>query len=299
MLLSELLQEFTFNCECRRLSAKTTENYRKQIQYLLDFLQDNYAVFNLGDVQAKYIQKFIVEKTQAGRKPSYVNDLLKAFKVCFKYAFEEGYTPELITEKIKNVKEPKVIIRTFSKAEIRRMLNCYTGLDFFDIRNRMILILFFETGIRYAELAGLTDAQIHDEYILIHGKGDKERIVPNTPIIAKWLHKYIRTRNNYFGSEHFNTLFVSRYNTRLSHSAISNIIKDAGEFAGVKDDIRVSAHTLRHTFSQQQLKNGLDIYSLSRILGHENIAITQRYLEGMRDEDIIKSAKTTSTIMNL
>ena len=299
MLLSELLEEFKFHCECRRLSQKTTENYGKQIQYLLDFLEVNYNVIKLDDVQPKYIQKFLVDKMKAGRKSSYVNDLLKAFKVFFRYAFEEEYSPHLITEKIKNVKESKIIIRTFSKAEIRRMLNCYTGLDFFDIRNRMILILFFDTGIRCAELAGLTDAQIHDDFILIHGKGNKERVVPKTPIIAKWLHKYIRTRNNYFERENFDTLFISRYNTRLSYSMIAKIIKVAGEFAGVKEDIRISPHTIRHTFSQQQLKNGLDIYSLSRILGHESISITQRYLEGMRDEDILKCAKNSSTIMNL
>ena len=299
MLLSELLEEFVFNCECRRLSSKTTENYRKQIQYLLDFLKKDYKISELEEVTPKHIQKFLLAKMKVGRKPSYVNDLLKAFKVYFKYAVEEDYISELITEKIKNIKEPKVIIRTFNKAEIRRMLNCYTGIDFFDIRNRMILILFFETGIRFAELTGLTDVQIHDDYMLIHGKGSKERVVPKTPVVAKWLHKYIRTRNSYFGYEHFETTFISRYNTRLSHSMISKIVKVAGEFAGVNKDIRVSPHTLRHTFSQQQLKNGLDIYSLSRILGHENISITQRYLEGMRDEDILKSAKSTSTIMNL
>jgi len=299
MLLSELLEEFKFNCECRRLSPKTTENYRKQIVFLLDFLKDEYSVVKLEDVQPRQIKAFLHMKMKAGRKPSYVNDLLKAFKVYFKYAFEEGYTSELITEKIKNVKEPKVIIRSFNKKEIRRMLDYYKGYDFFDIRNRTILVLFFDTGIRLSELIELKDEQIHDDFILIHGKGDKERVVPKTPIAAKWLHKYIRVRNQYFEREHFETLFISRYNTHLSMSMVDKIVKDAGAFAEVKEDIRISPHTLRHKFCQQQLKNGLDIYSLSRIMGHENITITQRYLEGLRDDEIIKCAKTTSTIMNL
>ena len=80
---------------------------------------------------------------------------------------------------------------------------------------------------------------------------------------------------------------------------IERIVKDAGIFAEVKEDIRISPHTCRHTFAQQQLRNGLDIYILSRLMGHENIAITQQYLHGLRDTEVLNSAKTTSTIMNL
>lgn len=270
-----------------------------QTGFLLEFLKAEYNIFELEDVQARQIKAFLHMKMKQGRKPSYINDLLKAFKVYFKYAFDEDYTSELITEKIKNVKQPKIIIRSFDKKEIKRMLNCYSGLEFYDIRNYTILVLFFDTGIRLSELIELRDNQIHDDYILIHGKGEKERVVPKTPILAKCLHRYVRVRNQYFGQECFETLFVSRYNTHLSMSMVDKIVKDAGAFAKVREDIRISPHTLRHTFCQQQLKNGLDIYSLSRIMGHENITITQRYLEGLRDHEIIKCAKTTSTIMNL
>lgn len=299
MLLEDLLKEFRFNCECRRLSAKTVENYEKQILYLIRFLKEEYQVTELEAVKTNQLKSFMMLKYEAGCKPGYINDLLKAFKVFFRYAVDEGYTKILVTEKVKNMKHPKTVIRTFDKSEIRRMLGCYHDNDFQSIRNKTILILFFDTGIRLNELIQLKDSDIHSDYLLIHGKGDKERIVPKSAVVSKWLEKYRRVRNHYFESDMFESVFVSRYKHQLSKSIIEKIVKDAGKYAEVRSDIRISPHTLRHTFCQQQLKNGLDIYSLSRIMGHESISITQRYLEGIRDKDILDTAKNTSTIMNL
>jgi len=77
------------------------------------------------------------------------------------------------------------------------------------------------------------------------------------------------------------------------------LLKIAGKGCDVATDIRVSAHTFRHTYAQYQLKAGLDLYSLSRLLGHENISITQTYLNGMKDTDVLQQAQKTSPLMNL
>ena len=73
----------------------------------------------------------------------------------------------------------------------------------------------------------------------------------------------------------------------------------AGKIAGVRDEIRCSPHTIRHWYSQEQLRNGLDVYSLSRLLGHEDITITKRYLQSIKDEDIIDLSLKTSPLMNV
>ena len=73
----------------------------------------------------------------------------------------------------------------------------------------------------------------------------------------------------------------------------------AGEQAKVSDTIRCSPHTCRHWFAQSQIKNGIDVYSLSRLMGHSNIKITQRYLEGMKDREIVSQSIKTSPLMNL
>ena len=76
-------------------------------------------------------------------------------------------------------------------------------------------------------------------------------------------------------------------------------MKAAARAVGVNPAVRVSPHTCRHTFAHQQLKNGLDLYSLSRLLGHENIAITQRYLEAIQDTQILMAARKTGVLANI
>ena len=94
-----------------------------------------------------------------------MNDLLKAYKVFFRYAFNEGYTDTLITAKIHNVKAPKVIIRTFTEAELKKMANYYTGYEYLQIRNKVTMLLLIDTGIRMNELIGLTEEQLKYDYI--------------------------------------------------------------------------------------------------------------------------------------
>ena len=86
---------------------------------------------------------------------------------------------------------------------------------------------------------------------------------------------------------------------RQTYDYRSDTLKIAGKAVGVSRDIRVSPHTCRHTFAQMQLKNGLDLYSLSRLMGHSNISITQRYLEGLRDFEVLNACKATGILMNL
>lgn len=299
MELVQLLEEFKFNCECRRLSEQTISNYCKQVGYLMQYAE-GIGVVNAEGITARHIRNFLMEKRKQGCRPSYINDLLKAFKVFFRYAQEERYIESSPAAEVKNMRAPKIIIRTFDKSEIKRMLDCYQDADFLSVRNKTILVLLFDTGIRLNELVSLTDTDIHEDYILIHGKGDKERVVPKSPILSLWLMKYIRTRNAFFHPiDRFDALFVSRYRHSLSRGMVEKIVFDAGTAANVREDIRISPHTIRHCFAQQQLRNGLDIYSLSRILGHTNISITQQYLEGIRDKEILKSAQSTSTLMNL
>lgn len=300
MLLTAVRDEFVFHCECRKLSPRTIQNYAKQIGYLLRFLENEKQVIEIEDVQTKQIKEFLLSMSKAGRTANYVNDLLKAYKVFFRYAYEEDYTKELLTKKIHNVKKPKVIIRTFTEQELKRMSNYYQGYDYLTIRNKVILLLLIDTGIRLSELTGLREEQIKYDYLVIRGKGAKERVVPKSPLLSKWLIKYLAVRKSYFAYRMIpDNIFLSRNGKPLTSTMIDRIVKEAGKGCGVASDVRVSAHTFRHTYAQLQLKSGLDLYSLSRLLGHESITITQTYLNGLRDKEVLHQAQNTSPLMNL
>ncbi len=300
MLLTDAAKEFEFNCQCRKLSDKTIRNYGKLIGYLLDYLKEQHKVLCLEDVRPMYIKAYLMMLQERGAKPQYINDQLKAFKVLFRYLYEEGYTDSILTERIKNVKQPKTIIKTFTEQEVKKMTEYYSGHTFMEVRNRLMLMTFFDTGIRVSELIDLKLSQVKDEYILIHGKGDKERVVPKSPLLNKWMFKYLSTRENYFAYRRVpENVFLSRNGRPMTTEAIHRVIKIAGKAVGVSRDIRVSPHTCRHTFAQMQLKNGLDLYSLSRLMGHSSISITQRYLEGLRDFEVLNACKATGILMNL
>ncbi len=300
MLLTTVRDEFVFHCQCRNLSPKTTRNYSRQIDYLLNYLKQEHDVTHIEDVEPEFIKRFLLVMKNTNHRPNYLNDLLKAFKVFFRYAHEEDYTKTLLTEKIHNVKAPKVIIRTFTAPELKKLSNYYQGHDFLNIRNKVIMLMLIDTGIRMSELIGLTEEQLKYDYIIIHGKGAKERVVPKSPLLGKWLIKYLAVRKSYFAYQVIpDNIFLSRTGKPLCNSMVDRILKDAGTACQVSSDIRVSAHTFRHTYAQMQLKSGLDIYSLSRILGHESISITQTYLNGMRDREVLEQAQHTSPLMNL
>ena len=180
------------------------------------------------------------------------------------------------------------------------MSSYYQGHDFLSIRNKVILLTLMDTGIRLSELTGLTEEQLKFDYIIIRGKGNKERVVPKSPLLGKWLIKYLAVRKSYFAYRIIpDNIFLSKNGRPLTSTMIDRIVKEAGAACHVSPDIRVSAHTFRHTYAQFQLKAGLDIYSLSRLLGHENISITQTYLNGLRDKEVLQQAQHTSPLMNL
>ena len=300
MLLKDAAKEFRFNCECRKLSVKTIKNYDKLISYLLDYLRTKHMVLMLEDVRPVYIKRYIVLLQETGKKPQYINDQIKAFRVFFRYLFEEGYTDSILTERIRNVKTPKTIIQTFTEKEVRDLVEYYHGQTYMQLRDKLMIMVLFDTGIRVGELIEFKLSQIKDEYIVIHGKGDKERVVPKSPMLGKWLFKYINTREHYFEYRHVpENVFLSRNGRPMTTEAVHRVIKLAGKGGGVHRDIRVSPHTCRHTFAQMQLKNGLDLYSLSRLMGHSNIGITQRYLEGLKDGEVLNACKSTGILMNI
>lgn len=300
MTMEDGIAEFGFDCKVRKLSARTIANYQKQMKYLQRYLKEEFEVTTVEDVKSYHLKQFLAMMDDRGRKPRYINDLLKVFKTFFNYCKKEGHIKQSPAANVKNMKQPKVKILTFNEEEIRKLLNYFNKRDYLSVRNRTILAMFFDTGVRLTELMTMKEEQLHDEFILIHGKGAKERVVPISPYLSKALMQYLRVKEHYFeGRLPENYLFVSKTGHKLTQEGIAKWFKKAAEDVGVKETIRVSPHTCRHTFAHLQLKNGLDLYSLSRVMGHESVAITQRYLEGIKDDEVLKKAQKSGVLANL
>ena len=145
MKLETLVKEFLFECEIREYSGMTVENYRKQLRHFTDFLKEQFEICELEEMKPTHVKAFIKHYQLRQCKPSYVNDNLKAVKVLCAYAYKEKYVDYLITAEIKNVKEPKTLIHTFSREEIKKMISYYHGSNYVDIRNKLILMMLFDS----------------------------------------------------------------------------------------------------------------------------------------------------------
>ena len=302
MFMKGLVQEFLFDCQVRNLAPSTIHNYDTQLKFFLKYLTKELGVEELEQLRAIHIKRFVIMNQERGCKPQYVNDLLKAVKCLCAYAYQEGYTDDVITKRVKNVKEPKVLIHTFSADEIVKMIDYYNGADFLSVRNRLMLMMLFDTGLRISEMIDMRPHQIGSCYFTIYGKGRKERVVPLSPIISKWMLKYERAKQVYFFNRccrEEDYYFLSKNGRHLTCEAVNKMMKKAAAKVGINPLVRVSPHTCRHTFAHQELKNGLDLYSLSRLLGHESVSITQRYLDAIRDEQVLTSAKKTGVLEHL
>lgn len=301
MQLEEVLREFIFEVEIKKFTKKTIKGYRNNNALFLNFLDNEFGVTELEDLQPVYIKKYFQHLTKKGRKPTYINGILKTIRAFCVYCVEEGYLKDNPAYRVKWQKEPKVLINTFTQEEINNMLSTYKFTDYLDGRNKLIVAMLVDTGIRNQELCDIKNEDIKEKVILIHGKGTKERQVSISPLLKKYMMIYERIREEYFKNYNLkhNYYFISYRGEPLTVGTVENIVRKAGKKANVRKEIRCSPHTIRHWYAQEQLRNGLDVYSLSRLLGHENITITKRYLQSIQDEDIVDLSVKTSPLMNL
>lgn len=297
MKLEVLVKEYLIEIEVRKYTPKTIRGYRNGLNLFLRFCKGNLDIDEIDDVTLATVKQFTKFMTDAGRKGTYINGLLKTLKSFLQYCYEEGYGGFNTKKNFKWVKEERPVIMAFKPSDVRQMLQSCKGYDFISIRDHAVLTLLFETGIRCWELCCIQKEDIHDDFIVIKGKNHKQRVVPVTPILQKALLRYETAVKQYFALKLTDDYyFLSFHGRQLTNSAVEHIVKRHG--AGI-EGIRVSPHTCRHFFAQQQIKLGTDLYTISRLLGHENIRITQTYLNSLRDDEVIQIAKQKSVLMNL
>ena len=301
MLAKECLEEFKVECDLRRLSPRTTKGYYNNTALFLNYLEKHDGIDLLEKISHQHIKKYVQYLLKKNLSPSYINGILKCLRAFFKYAYAEGYTPGNPAAKVSWQREGKVLIETFTDEEVASMINVFDFSTYLSARNKLILAIAFDTGARNTEICSILESDIRDNVILIHGKGNKERHVPLTPYLKKALMKYLRIKRVYFDDKRipYENLLLSRTGRPLTKEALEHIFRQAEEKATVRSEIRCSPHTARHYYAQANLRNGLDVYSLSRLLGHENINITKRYLQSLQDSSIVEMAVHTSPLKNI
>lgn len=300
MLLENVIKEYIYEIRCKNYTERTIKGYRNNLNKWCKYCNQELNVYELEEINHFHIKKYLNLLKDKGLSESYINTILKNIRSFYKYCVKEEYCLN-ISKKVDWLKEPKKIIHTFTDTEVKKMLDYYNMSSYIGARNKCIMAILFDTGIRNLELCNLKRTDVRETTIYIFGKGRKERVVPISPYLKKVMIKYERMRYSYLKDNplHYDNYFLSYRCKPLTIEAVERIIRIAGKRARIRENIRCSPHTCRHYYAQTQLRNGLDIYSLSRILGHESVNITKRYLQSIRDEQIVELSVDTSPLMNL
>lgn len=286
---SKVLDRYTAYLELERgMSANTVSAYRADALRFLETIDSEMA---LGDVATDHIACFIGDLTDLGISARSRARIVSGLKSFFGFLTLENYidtdpTLPLDTPKIRH-NLPDVL----SIAEIDAIIDAIDLSTSHGRRNRAIIETLYSCGLRVSELCTLRLGQLHlaDGFILVHGKGSKERVVPMSSAAIKYIDAYLRQDRPTPKPGHEDTVFVNRLGTALSRVMVFKIVKTLTDVAGIKK--KTSPHTLRHSFATHLLEGGANLRTIQMMLGHESIATTEVYLHvdttRLRDEILI------------
>jgi site-specific recombinase XerD len=208
-----------------------------------------------------------------------INCYLRAIRAFWSWLLAEEFIEVNPFDRVKVPKAPKKVITPFSNDQLRAFFGVIDTKSPIGFRDLTITQTFLDTGIRLTELTELKLKEVNlvQRCLKIHGKGNKERIVPVGVTLQKALAKYI---NKYRPNPQYplsNNLFLSRDGVPLTPNRIQSIIETYAIRAGIMG-VRTSPHTFRHTFAISYLRNGGDVFTLQRILGHETLDMVRNYI---------------------
>ncbi len=262
----------------RRQSPHTVSNYRRDLGKLLALAAELPGSPDLGELQSHHIRRFVGLLHGRGLAGRSLARSLSAWRVFYRWLGRHGHAGHNPCEGVRPPKSPKALPRTLSPDETARLLE--TSIDPDDpqeLRDQAMFELFYSSGLRLAELAELdVDAltDIGGGEVRVHGKRDKERVVPvgskARQALAAWM-----TRRAELARPEEKALFVGARGRRIAHGIIQQRLSRRALLAGLPS--HVHPHMLRHSFASHVLQSSGDLRAVQEMLGHASIASTQVY----------------------
>lgn len=263
----------------RNYSSATIESYAKDLSMFQEFLEEQNPKASWTAVEAEDVREWVIYLMDEQKmSASSVNRRLSAMRSFYKYLRRVGRVSINPMEKVVAPKKKRSLPYYVRESEMDRLLEL-TAEDrsFKGIRDRLVLMMFYETGIRRAELLGMTDASVDliAKQIKVTGKRNKQRIVPFGQELESEINAYRAAREETLGQCAFPALFVTEEGTAMNETQVSKIVKE--NLSKVTTIKKRSPHVLRHSFATAMLNNKADLTSIQKLLGHESVATTEIY----------------------
>ena len=259
-------------------SVHTVLSYGNDLRQFAEFLtRGDSEQLRLDDVSVNDIREWMMSLSNAGDCQRTIRRKVQSVRALYKYMQRRALIDRNPATMVELAKLPKRLPTYVRSENINALLDQEIDIaDFTAVRNKLMLMMFYETGIRRAELIGLTDANVDVAamQIQVHGKRNKDRIVPFGSELLGWIERYRDLRSQQVTCE-CDEFFVGTNGKPLYPSLVYNVVHDALQAAGGTD--KFSPHVLRHSFASAMLNNGAQLNNVKELLGHESLAATQVY----------------------
>jgi integrase/recombinase XerC len=285
--MRELVEKYLEYLYSRRNYSKlTVKSYEGDLRQFFDFLEINRpqnAVIVLKEIDNLTIRSFLVHLTKRGVSNKSRGRKLAALRSFFSYLIREGYLQTNPAKVVSTPKAERELPSFFTQSEVDLFISKPDLSSPLGIRNAAMLELLYATGIRSAELVGLSidDIDLRSKFIRVTGKGEKERLVPFGEPAAEKITKYLEVRRSLLTKnkniEKTNCLFLNYAGDQITTRSIRRIVERYVRLASISG--KLSPHSLRHTFATHMLNAGADLRSIQELLGHSSLSTTQKYTQ--------------------
>lgn len=262
----------------KNYSPHTIKAYRNDLDSFLDFASQEYSYSSINNVNYSIIRSWIVSLVDSGLSNRTINRKISSLKTYYKFLLKTKQIDLNPLAKHKALKTRKKIQVPFSEKEIDDVIIMLgDDLDFEGVRNRLIVELFYSTGIRRTELVNLkmVDVSVSSRTIKVLGKRNKERIIPLIPVVTETISEYLRLREKLKTISDSTYFFLSARGGKIYETLVYRIINSY--FSKASEKVKKSPHILRHSFATHLLNEGADLNSVKELLGHSSLASTQVY----------------------
>jgi integrase/recombinase XerD len=272
-----LVSEYLYFLKVEKgLSVNSVAAYRRDLAKLYAYMKEAHIQPELA--QREHLSDFLVEISSSGVNPRTQARILSGVKSFYRFLIYSNYRSDDPTELLGAPAIGRQLPEVLSVGEIDAMTASIDLSKPEGQRNKCIIEMLYGSGLRVSELVNMKLSNFYKEegYMLVEGKGNKQRLVPVSDKALHELKAWFIDRNQLAivkGNENF--VFLNRRGSRLTRAMIFTIVKQMAEMAGIRK--AVSPHTLRHSFATHLLENGANLRAIQQLLGHESITTTEIY----------------------
>ncbi|GGG88704.1 integrase [Polaribacter pacificus] len=273
MLIDSFLEYLLFE---KKYSKHTVIAYKNDLRTFKEYLEITYGGADLIEVNYAQIRSWIVSLVDGGVSNNSINRKISSLKSFYKFLQKTSQLTVSPLLKHKALKVAKKVQVPFTMKEINEVIEVLSAEDDFKgLRNRLIVELFYSTGIRRIELVDLDlrSVDVTAKTIKVVGKRNKERVVPLIPSVLGTIDKYLAERAKIPSQER--RLFIGEKGNKINETLVYRVINQY--FSNVSSKVKKSPHILRHSFATHLLNEGADLNSVKELLGHASLASTQVY----------------------